>query len=280
MVELYRLDHAGGTARSWYVPRNAHLSARYPDAPTVAACRVYTRAVAWRDVSLHAAAGYRGADAPLPHARGSLRRPASQVARGMADARPVASRAHPRDGGPAADAGAHPAESRRVRRADARRLHGLQGVLRKPSGVPGHGESVQAHRRRAVPRHRVAPWPLELRAAREQRGCVGPGSRDQPRTPGLRGLHLRHDRLQRQPVVPAQSQSHVPRSRVRRQAREFVGPEPRGPATLEQYPFRRLSRVAPHRSRAIASARQARPGAGPRPSCCQRSTTASRRPPR
>src|SRR5258706_14453599 len=123
---MYRLDDWWRRVRD-ISSRHAHSSARYPDAPTVAACRVHARAVAGRDVSFHAAAAYRGADPPLPYARGSLRRPPSQVARGMADARGVAPRAHPRIGRPGPDAGAHTAEARRVRRADARRLHGLQG---------------------------------------------------------------------------------------------------------------------------------------------------------
>ena len=72
-------------------------------------------------------------------------------------------------------------------------------------------------------------------------GRVGSWARDQPRAPGLRGVHLRHDRLQRQLAARAQV--------VRRPAREAVGTEHGGASVVERYSRAGLPRVIALRAR-------------------------------
>ena len=81
-------------------------------------------------------------------------------------------------------------------------IHRVEGVLRKPAGLPRHGQPVSAGRRRAFPGDSVAARPLDVRPARKHAHGVRTGARDQSRPPGLRRVHVRHGRLQRQPAVP------------------------------------------------------------------------------
>ncbi len=85
-----------------------------------------------------------------------------------------------------------------VRRDQARRLQRIEGVLRKPAGVFCHGESLPSCRRGPVSGDSVAARALGVRPPRKLGDCLGAGARDQPRAPGLRRVHDRHGRLQRQ----------------------------------------------------------------------------------
>ena len=138
--------------------------------------------------------------------------------------------------------------------ADARRLHGLQGVLRKPSGVPRLWGICTSPSEVGRSRPSCCSMATGITGWSEQ--CASAGSRVAPLAagpPGLRGLHLLNYRegqttaRARKPQTPVVTRTPTIGSGGK--AREFVGPEPRGPATLEQYPFRRLSQRFPQRLR-------------------------------
>ena len=146
-------------------------------------------------------------------------------------------------GGPFADARSHAAERQRLWRPQARRLHRLEGVLREPAGIFRHRQSVPADWRRAVPGDPFTSRALGVRPPRKFGHRLRSRTRDQPGASGLRGVHLRHDRLQRQLAARAQG--------VRRPAREAVGPEHGRPSVVERHSRARLSRIA-----AVRAARQ------------------------
>ena len=107
------------------------------------------------------------------------------------------------------------------------------------------GNSVPADWQWAVPRDPFAARALGVRPFGKFGDRLRSRPRHQPRSPGLRGVHLRHDRLQRQLAARAPG--------VRRPARKAVGSEYGRTSVVEQHSRAGLSRVA-----AVRAARQDR----------------------
>ena len=81
------------------------------------------------------------------------------------------------------------------------------------------------------PAHPFSTRSLGLWAAGELGARVDPWPCHQSGAAGVRGLHLRHDRLQRQPAAAPH---------VRWRSREIVGSQPRRASALEQHPGARF----------------------------------------
>ena len=145
-------------------------------------------------------AGHR-AGRSVPNAERHVRAAGRHLARRVEAARGVSAGAHPRVGWLAPPAGEDRAKPCGVRGDFAQRLHGLEGVFREPARVLRDREPLSPGGQRSVSSDPFSARALGLRALRELGSRVGAGPRDQPRAAGIRRLHLRHDRLQRQPAA-------------------------------------------------------------------------------
>ena len=93
-----------------------------------------------------------------------------------------------------------PLNAARLRPDRAGRLLRREGLLREPSRVLRHRQPLPAAREdRSLSRGPLAARPLGLRPPRERRRRLDPGAVHLARAAGLRGLLVRHGRLQRLP---------------------------------------------------------------------------------